>query len=138
MQYLKKKYLNLSHETLMKVRPPLGRGGSQIYQHQNLLVFLIIILCMFVGECKNGVSFAKVLPFEIIKLRDVLPFDQDEIEKLSVDISTRMNGNMVLPSGYAVMWKWSNTPTRHFIIVWKQISGMSAQQSAEIDKVKEL
>jgi len=93
---------------------------------------------MFVGECKNGVSFAKVLPFEIIKLRDVLPFDQDEIEKLSVDISTHMNGNTVLPSGYAVMWKWSTTPTNHFIIVWKQISGMSAQQSVEIDKVKKL
>ena len=93
---------------------------------------------MFMGECKNGVSFAKVLPFEIIKLRDVLPFDQDEIEKLSVDISTRMSGNTILPSGYAVMWKWSNTPTRHFIIVWKQISGASVQQSVEIDKVKEL
>lgn len=92
---------------------------------------------MFVGECKNGVSFAKVLPHEIIKLRDVLPFNEDEIEKLAVDISRRMNGNVVLPSGYVVMWKWSTTPTRHFIIVWKSLGG-NVQQQVEIDKVRKL
>ena len=108
------------------------RGEEKIY-----ILLQLIKELMYVGECKNGVSFAKVLPFEIIKLRSVVPFSEEEMNDLSVEISMKRNGYMILQSGYAVMWKWFDTPGEAFVIVWKQLSP-SEQEKTEINNIKTL
>jgi hypothetical protein len=109
-----------------------ARGEEKIY-----ILLQLIKELMYVGECKNGVSFAKVLPFEIVKLRSVVPFSEDEMNDLSVEISMKHNGYMILQSGYAVMWKWFDTPGEAFAIVWKQLS-QSEQEKTEINNIKTL
>lgn len=92
---------------------------------------------MFVGECKNGVHFVRLLPEEMYRLKEILPMDEREIDALLTDIAGNMSGNRVLESGYAVMWKWSSTPTNFCVVVWKEIGSVSGS-GTEIGRVRVL
>ena len=92
---------------------------------------------MYVGDCSNGAKFVKCLPHEINKLAGVLPFEENETNKLLLDIITKRRGNVILQSGYAVMWQWGSSPTTFYVIVWKELGG-SSQGNVKVNKVREL
>ena len=92
---------------------------------------------MFVGECKNGVHFVRALPEELYRLKEVLPFDEKDMDVLLTDIAGNMSGNRILESGYAVMWKWATTPTSFCVVVWKEV-GSSGSSGTEVGRVKML